>query len=92
MLLTVAVGVDPLLFLSMALKVGPDRDKLEVAGGLKGQGVKVMQSFESSIDVPAGAEFYLEGHVDGSDMRQDGPLGEISGDDLVVPKQPPLSW
>ena len=33
--ITVGAGVDPLLFLSMALKVAPDKDKLEVAGGLK---------------------------------------------------------
>jgi 2,5-furandicarboxylate decarboxylase 1 len=86
--LTVAVGVDPLLFLSMALKASPDRDKLEIAGGLKGKGVAVMQSFDSSIDVPATAEFYLEGYVDPSDTRQDGPLGEISGYYLTVEKTP----
>jgi 2,5-furandicarboxylate decarboxylase 1 len=76
---TVAVGVDPILFLSMALKGQPGKDKLEVAGGLKGKGIKVMQSFDSSIDVPAGAEMYLEGYIDPDDVRRDGPLGEISG-------------
>ncbi len=76
---TVTVGVDPILFLSMALKVQPGTDKLEVAGGLKGKGIKVMQSFDSPIDVPAGAEMYLEGYVDPDDVRRDGPLGEISG-------------
>jgi len=38
--ITVTIGVDPLLFLSMALKVQPGMDKLEVAGGLKGKGIK----------------------------------------------------
>jgi 2,5-furandicarboxylate decarboxylase 1 len=76
---TVTVGVDPILFLSMALKVQPGTDKLEVAGGLKGKGIKVIQSFDSSIDVPAGAEMYLEGYIDPDDVRRDGPLGEISG-------------
>jgi 2,5-furandicarboxylate decarboxylase 1 len=76
---TVTIGVDPLLFLSMALKVQPGTDKLEVAGGLKGKGIKVVQSFDSSIDVPAGAEIYLEGYIDPNDVRRDGPLGEISG-------------
>ena len=76
---TVTVGVDPILFLSMALKAQPGTDKLEVAGGLGGKGVKVFQSFDSPIDVPAGAEIYLEGYVDPSDVKRDGPLGEISG-------------
>jgi 2,5-furandicarboxylate decarboxylase 1 len=76
---TVTVGVDPVLFLAGAMKTGAETDKLEVCGGIKGQGVKVMQSFDSAIDVPAGAEFYLEGVVDPADVRPDGPLGEISG-------------
>ena len=76
---SVTVGVDPILFLSMALKVQPGTDKLDVAGGLNGKGIKVVQSFDSSIDVPAGAEMYLEGYIDTNDVRRDGPLGEISG-------------
>lgn len=76
---TAVVGVDPVLFLASAMKAGAETDKLEVCGGIKGQGVKVMQSFDSAIDVPAGAEFYLEGVVDPADIRPDGPLGEISG-------------
>ncbi len=86
--LTATLGVDPMLFLSMALKVAPDKDKLEVAGALKESGVKVMPSFDSPIDVPAGAEFYLEGYVDASDLRQDGPMGEISGYYMAVEKSP----
>ncbi len=76
---SVAVGVDPVLFLSMALKAQPGTDKLQIAGGLKGKGIKVIQSFDSPIDVPAGAEIYLEGYIDPNDVRKDGPLGEISG-------------
>jgi 2,5-furandicarboxylate decarboxylase 1 len=88
--LTVTIGVEPLLFLSMALKVGPERDKLEVAGGLKGEGVKVMKTIGSSMEVPWGAEFYLEGHVDPDDTRRDGPLGEISGYYLTIEGTPTM--
>jgi 2,5-furandicarboxylate decarboxylase 1 len=87
---TVAVGVDPILFLSMALKVQPGTDKLEVAGGLKGKGVKVIQSSDATIDVPAGAEIYLEGYVDPNDMRRDGPLGEISGYYMTKKESPTM--
>jgi 2,5-furandicarboxylate decarboxylase 1 len=78
MRLAVSIGVDPVLFLSMALKMPSVVDKLEVAGGLKGHGVKVFDSFDAGVDVPL-CEFCLEGYVDYDDVRHDGPLGEISG-------------
>lgn len=86
----VALGVDPLLFLSMALKVAPDRDKMEVAGGLKGRGVKMIESIDSGVDMPAGAEYYLEGYLDQGDVRRDGPLGEIGGYYMALPRTPTL--
>ena len=90
MRLAVTLGVDPLLFLSMALKAGPDMDKLEVAGGLKGRGVKVIDLVETGVSVPAGAEFYLEGFVDYDDVRKDGPLGEIGGYYMTLEGTPTL--
>lgn len=87
---TVTIGVDPILFLAMALKAQPGTDKLLAAGGLKGKGIKVMRSFDTAIDVPAGAEFYLEGYIDTSDIRQDGPLGEISGYYMVNRESPTM--
>jgi 2,5-furandicarboxylate decarboxylase 1 len=90
MRLAVTLGVDPLLFLSMALKVAPDTDKLEVAGGLKGRSVKVIDLVETGVDVPAGAEFYLEGFVDYDDVRKDGPLGEIGGYYMTLEGTPTL--
>ena len=87
---TVTVGVDPVLFLSMALKAQPGTDKLEAAGGLKGKGIKVVPSFDAPIDVPAGAEIYLEGYIDTADVRRDGPLGEISGYYMVNKESPTM--
>ena len=88
-------GGDPLALVESAIKRirqrvlrrGPfadcavmlDTDKLQIAGGLKGKGIKVIQSFDSPIDVPAGAEIYLEGYIDTNNVSKDGPLGEISG-------------
>ncbi len=85
---TVSIGVDPIVFLSMAFKIPLGTDKLEVAGGLKGRGVEVTSSFDSAIDVPAGTEFLLEGYVEPLDARQDGPLGEISGYYLTLKETP----
>jgi 2,5-furandicarboxylate decarboxylase 1 len=76
---SITIGVDPGLFLSMATKASPGKDKLEAAGGLMGEGIKVVPSFDSSTEVPASGEFLLEGYVDERRVKQDGPLGEISG-------------
>lgn len=85
----VTIGVDPALFISMALKV-PGRDKLEIAGGLWGKGIEVISPFPSGIDVPAGGEFYLEGYIEGTRGQKDGPLGEISGYYLTVQETPTM--
>jgi 2,5-furandicarboxylate decarboxylase 1 len=86
--ITVAIGVDPLMFLSMALKVPLETDKLEVSGGLRGAGIEVVPSFDSPIQVPAESEIILEGYVDPDMGRQDGPLGEISGYYLTIKETP----
>jgi 2,5-furandicarboxylate decarboxylase 1 len=86
--ISVAIGVDPILFLSMALKVPLETDKLEVTGGLRGGGVEVVPSFDSPIQVPAGSEIILEGYVDPEKGKQDGPLGEISGYYLTIKETP----
>lgn len=77
--ISVSIGLDPITFLAMALRVPYGVDKLEVAGALKGEEIEVIKSFDSEIDVPKDAEFLLEGKLDPNDLRKDGPLGEISG-------------
>lgn len=86
--ITVSLGVDPLLFISMALKASWGADKIETAGGLRGKGIEVISSYDSSIDVPAGCEFYLEGFVTMEKGMQDGPMGEISGYYLSLKETP----
>lgn len=86
----ITIGVDPALFISMALKVPPGTDKLEVAGGLRGKGVEVITSFQSGIEVPAAGELLLEGYIDDTKGKMDGPLGEISGYYLALDKTPTI--
>jgi 2,5-furandicarboxylate decarboxylase 1 len=85
---SITIGVDPGLFMSMALKASSGGDKLEAAGGLKGEGIKVIPSFDSPTEVPAAAEFLLEGYVDEGKVKQDGPMGEISGYYLSLHETP----
>jgi 2,5-furandicarboxylate decarboxylase 1 len=63
-------------------------DKLAVAGGLRGRPVDVVAAPFTGIPVPARAEFLLEGEVDPSEERPDGPLGEVGGYSLVFPGTP----
>jgi 2,5-furandicarboxylate decarboxylase 1 len=84
----VAVGVDPLTFACFALRGAAGADKLAVAGGLRGQAVEVVDGPLTGIPVPARAEFLLEGEVDPTDERPDGPLGEVGGYSLVFPSTP----
>ncbi len=77
--LAVTIGMEPLTFASFALKGVSGADKLAVAGGLRGEPVKVVRAALTGICVPALCEYLLEGEVDATDLRTDGPLGEISG-------------
>jgi 2,5-furandicarboxylate decarboxylase 1 len=85
---SITIGVDPVIFLSMALKATQGSDKLEAAGGLKGEGIEVIPSFDSPTEVPAMGEFLLEGYVDEGKVKQDGPMGEISGYYLSLQETP----
>ena len=88
---TISIGVDPLLFISMALKAPWGADKMQIAGGLRGKGIEVIPSFDSQIDVPAETEIMLEGYVSPDKGMQDGPLGEISGYYLTLKETPTVA-
>jgi len=88
--IAITIGVDPALFISMALKVPPGTDKLELAGGLADKGIEVMNAPQSGIEVPAAGEFLLEGHIDDGQDKKDGPLGEISGYYFSLKKTPTI--
>ncbi len=86
----VTIGIDPLTLAAFALKGPPGTDKLAVAGGLRGEPVRVLRAAATGIEVPALAEFLIEGEVDPGDERVDGPMGEIGGYAGVFPASPTL--
>ena len=86
----ITIGVDPALFISMALKVPPGTDKLEVAGGLRGKGIEVMPTPQGGIEVPTAGELLLEGYIDETRGKKDGPMGEISGYYLSLQETPTI--
>ena len=86
--LAVTVGLEPLTFLGAAQGAPIGKDKLSVAGALRGEPVEVAAAPLTGIPVPARAEFLLEGELDPRDERQDGPLGESSGYYMAFPRTP----
>lgn len=87
---SIVIGVDPLLFLSMALKVPPDTDKLELTSAIKGLEIPAMRSPQNNIPIPFGPEYVLEGYVSFKEAEPDGTLGEISGYPLTFGETPTL--
>ncbi len=84
----VTIGHEPLTFIGAALPAPPGTDKLELAGSLAGRPVEVVRAPRTGIPVPARAEVLLEGVIDPSDLRPDGPFGEISGYHVAFPPTP----
>ncbi len=75
----VVIGVHPAINLAAAAKVSMDVDELHIAGALLGQPVEVVRCRTIDVQVPAHAEYVLEGELL-ADVREDeGPYGEYTG-------------
>ncbi|MDR6221117.1 menaquinone biosynthesis decarboxylase [Deinococcus soli (ex Cha et al. 2016)] len=78
----VAIGGDPALIYAATapLPPVPGLDEFALAGYLRGQRYPVAKGVTVDLDVPANAEFVLEGYVDPSeDWVMEGPFGDHTG-------------
>jgi 4-hydroxy-3-polyprenylbenzoate decarboxylase len=75
----VAIGAEPLTCLAGILPIPPDLDEMMFAGFLRRQPVEMISCETCSLEVPAQAEIILEGYVDLSEMRTEGPFGDHTG-------------
>lgn len=78
----VAIGGDPALIYAATapLPPVPGLDEFALAGYLRGQRYPVAKGVTVDLDVPANAEFILEGYVDPSeDWVMEGPFGDHTG-------------
>jgi len=78
----VALGGDPALIYAATAPLPPipGLDEFAVAGYLRGQRYPVMKGVTVDLDVPANAEFILEGYVDPSEeWAMEGPFGDHTG-------------
>lgn len=82
----VALGGDPALILAASMPLPQGIDEVMVAGLLKGSPIKLVKCETVDLEVPAGAEIVLEGYVDPTETRLEGPFGDHTG--YYSPPQP----
>jgi 4-hydroxy-3-polyprenylbenzoate decarboxylase len=75
----VAIGADPVTCLSGILPIPPDLDEMVFAGFLRREPVEMVACETCPLEVPAQAEIVLEGYVDLSELRVEGPFGDHTG-------------
>lgn len=73
----IVIGVDPLTLLASQATAAYGVDELEVAGALRGEPLPVVRCDTVDIEVPATAEFVLEGRVLPRTRAPEGPFGEF---------------
>ena len=75
----VAIGSDPATMYSAILPLPPDLDEMMIAGFLRSSPVEMVKCETSDLEVPANAEIVLEGYVELSELRREGPFGDHTG-------------
>lgn len=77
--IAIAVGMDPITFFASVIWAPQGIDKFDIAGGLKGSPIELVKAESVDLEVPARAEFVLEGHIIPHHREKEGPFGESTG-------------
>jgi 4-hydroxy-3-polyprenylbenzoate decarboxylase len=77
--LAVALGADPATILGAVTPVPDSLSEYGFAGLLRGAKTEVVQCLGSDLQVPASAEFVLEGHIEAGEEADEGPFGDHTG-------------
>jgi 4-hydroxy-3-polyprenylbenzoate decarboxylase len=75
----VAIGADPISVFAAIMPLPEDLDEMMIAGFLRGEPVELVKCETVDVEVPASAEIVLEGYVDTSELRTEGPFGDHTG-------------
>ncbi|NIB39399.1 4-hydroxy-3-polyprenylbenzoate decarboxylase [Pseudomaricurvus alkylphenolicus] len=76
---SVALGADPATILGAVTPVPDTLSEYAFAGLLRGDKTEVIKSRTNDLQVPASAEFVLEGFIYPDDMADEGPFGDHTG-------------
>ncbi|WP_020210999.1 4-hydroxy-3-polyprenylbenzoate decarboxylase [Gilvimarinus chinensis] len=75
----VALGADPATILGAVTPVPDTLSEYAFAGLLRGDKTEVVKAGDNELQVPASAEFILEGHIAPDDTAPEGPYGDHTG-------------
>jgi 4-hydroxy-3-polyprenylbenzoate decarboxylase len=77
--ISIAIGADPATILGTVTPVPDTLSEYAFAGLLRGSKTEVAKSLSNDLQVPASAEFVLEGVIEPDDMASEGPYGDHTG-------------
>ncbi len=77
--IAIVVGCAPVVVFTGPQKLPIDCDEMAVAGGLAGAPIRMVKAATVDLDVPADAEFVIEGLIDPELLEPEGPFGESHG-------------
>jgi len=75
----VAIGTDPATTFAAIVPAPPDVEEYLISGFLRGKPVDLVQCETVDLQVPAHAEYVLEGYVNLGELRTEGPFGDHTG-------------
>lgn len=77
--ISVALGADPATILAAVTPIPDNLSEYSFAGLLRGAKTEVVQSLSNVLQVPASAEFVLEGYIEPGEEAAEGPFGDHTG-------------
>ena len=77
--IAIVIGCAPVVLFTGPQKLPIDCDEMAVAGGLAGAPIRIVKAATVDLDVPADAEFVIEGLIDPELLEPEGPFGESHG-------------
>ncbi len=75
----VAIGTDPATTFSAIVPAPPEVEEYLISGFLRGKPVELVKAETVDLEVPAHAEYILEGFVNLAELRTEGPFGDHTG-------------
>jgi len=75
----VAIGADPATIYAATAPMPQGLDEMILAGFIRKKPVKMAKCLTIDMEIPAEAEFVIEGYVDPGELRWEGPFGDHTG-------------
>jgi len=75
----IVIGGDPATIYAATAPLPPAIDELLFAGFIRNKAVEIVRCKTVALEVPAWAEFVIEGYLDPEERRTEGPFGDHTG-------------